>query len=435
MTTRELVTANRLRLTKKAVDEIVRRPPTGKKQRFWDADLHSFFLQITPKGVATYFLRYPKLEGGKSDIRIVRESLAAPDEAREAARKMLAELSLNNRDPMEARRQTREDARAAKDRTFEKIARSYVQERKGRLAPGKKLADEWTLEAYAYPVLGRIKIDDLTIQSIKALVLDTQALIAQRNTGHVQQRTGKVTANRVHGAIRRALDWAVEGGLITSNPARFKRQFSGKAIKRKGVVTDQRLVALWNELEAKGDSRRQTTPLAIQLFILTLQRPIDIARARRSHFNFAEKEWAIPWDYTKTDDPYIIPLTDTVMALVEKAMAKTNSPYLFPGAAHAATEHILPNSMNSRFKTAIADLTEAGDWPEGRRMQPYDIRRYGRTIIQHKLGFSKQVAERVINHAEPVRADEVYDVHDYEADVRRAHIAWCDYVLKLIEEA
>jgi hypothetical protein len=38
----------------------------------------------------------------------------------------------------------------------------------------------------------------------------------------------------------------------------------------------------------------------------------------------------------------------------------------------------------------------------------------------------------VINHAEGSGIDQLYDVHDYTDDLRKAHVAWGGEVMRLI---
>lgn len=430
---RQTDSTNKLKLTRRSVEALMSARVQSGPRRYWDTELTGFYLQFTPAGVASFCLRYVKACGAKGDYTIGRASQISPDQAREAARERVAEIVLNGVDPVESRANKRSEARRVKETTFEHVARRYVAARKEQRPGERDLTDEYTLERYVLPHFGRLQVESITRQAVKDLVLSTQALIAKRNLSHVQQRTGRVTANRVHGALRRVFEWALDGELLDKNPAAFKRQFRSKPVKRKGVITQERFRAIWNELEKKAQAKRQTTTLAIQLYMLTLQRPIDIARARRSHFNFETREWRIPWSATKGEQQdYIIPLSEPVMEMIQEALARTAGPYLFPSSGNGRNMHVNPDSMNSRFKRAVHALEDVGAWPSGPRAQLYDFRRYGRTQLVHQLGFTKDVAERVINHAEPSGIDELYDVNDYSAEVRRAHIAWGAEVWRMV---
>jgi integrase len=60
---------------------------------------------------------------------------------------------------------------------------------------------------------------------------------------------------------------------------------------------------------------------------------------------------------------------------------------------------------------------------------PHDLRRTGRTGLA-KLGVSKDVAERVLNHARE-GMEGVYDVHDYLEEKRAALRTWEGYLSSL----
>lgn len=147
---------------------------------------------------------------------------------------------------------------------------------------------------------------------------------------------------------------------------------------------------------------------------------------------FERWEWRIPSRLTKTQQPYLIPLSDLAVKIVRQAMDRSEGEHLFPGMGGRRGSHIGPSSIRARFDRGIRALRSRGAWPEGPRIELYDFRRFGRTQIRHKLGFSKEVAELVINHAESSTIDQLYVVHDYGPEVRKAHLAWEAEVLRMV---
>ena len=57
----------RVRLTKKVVDAARANHDGKKRVRVWDTDVPQLYLQITPKGSASYCIRYVRPDGGKND--------------------------------------------------------------------------------------------------------------------------------------------------------------------------------------------------------------------------------------------------------------------------------------------------------------------------------------------------------------------------------
>lgn len=434
MTKNDERVATKLRLTKRAVDAIIDRWKPGDPRRFWDTELAGFYLQFTPAGYASYLIRYVKPSGVKGDYTIGPATKIGPDQARDVAREKLAQAILHGEDPVSARATKRSLARQAPDRTFAAVARRYVEAKKRHREKGRSYGDEYLLEKLIIPVIGKTPIEEVSRRQVKDLIVATQAGVVSRNVDYSRERNGRTTANKVHATIKRVFEWAADGDLVSMNPAAFQRLYSSAPAKRRGVLTPERFTALWRELDVAVKNYRPETPLALQLYMLTLQRPIDIQRARISDFDFVTREWRIPGRRTKTGEPYLIPLTDFTVPIIESAMARSGGDYLFQGSGARQNSHIANTTMRARFYRAVADIKERSEWPPGPRLELYDFRRYGRTQIVHKLGFSKEVAERVINHAEGTSIDVLYDVHDYDSDVRAAHAAWAEEVRRMVRE-
>lgn len=434
MTKRTADVTSKLRLTKRAVEAIISTRPSDGPRRYWDIELPGFYLQFTPAGYASYLIRYTKPDGKKGDYTIGAASRVGPDQAREIGREKLAGNILRGEDPVAIRSLRKAEAAVASERTFAAVARRYVADRKRFRAERKGYGDEYVLETNVIPMIGDMPINTITRQRMKDLILNTQATVAARNVGYSKVRNGKTSANKVHSVSKRVFEWAIDAEIISINPAAFKRLFSNVPAKRKGILTPERFRLVWTELENRRRVYPQRTPIALQLYFLTLQRPIDIARARIEDFDFTAKEWRIPGDLTKTGDPYFIPLTDVTLALVEEATARVDGDLLFPGIGTCRDKHISEATMYGRFVRAVKEIKKRGEWPDGPTMELYDFRRFGRTQLVHKLNFSKEVAERVINHAEPSGIDQLYDVHDYTQDIRDAHLAWSAEVIRMVSE-
>jgi hypothetical protein len=58
----------RVRLTKKVVDAARAAHDGRRRLRLWDTEVPLLYLQITPKGSASYCLRYVRTDGGKNDF-------------------------------------------------------------------------------------------------------------------------------------------------------------------------------------------------------------------------------------------------------------------------------------------------------------------------------------------------------------------------------
>ncbi|MNT69274.1 hypothetical protein D3C72_2075820 [compost metagenome] len=102
--------------------------------------------------------------------------------------------------------------------------------------------------------------------------------------------------------------------------------------------------------------------------------------------------------------------------------------WLFP-KAFGKPGHFAPAAMTS----AWCDVRDSYQTKLGEKdIEQYDCRRYGRTQIQHKLKFDKDVAEAVINHGDKGDIDQLYDVFEFADLVRDAQQAWGNEVMAMI---
>ena len=65
-------------------------------------------------------------------------------------------------------------------------------------------------------------------------------------------------------------------------------------------------------------------------------------------------------------------------------------------------------------------------------VQLYVCRRFGRTQFRHKLGYDLDVAEAVINHHDNSKMETLYDVHDFDDQIRDAQESWGREIMKMI---
>lgn len=424
-------TTRKCRLTKRTVESIIDAWTPEAVRRVWDSELSGFYLSFTPAGVASYCLRYTRKDGRKADYTIGRASLISPDQARDAARQRLAAMVLQGEDPVAARMAEREEARKARCETFGAVAEAYIADRSRHRVGRPPLVDEYVLKRYITPVLGSTNVKQVTRQMVKSLVEDCRAELLARSGEGTKIKNGNHTANRVQAVVRRVFDWAIDAEIVDRNPARFRALYNATPERRVGAINEARFKVIWNSLKSSVENLRQFTPYALMLYFLTLQRPIDICRARKQDFDFVNSVWRVPATRTKTGRPYEIPLSEMTLDILRKVFLRSDSDWLFPGIR--GNQHTGTSSLRRRLKVEMDRLVKRGALESVDVFELYDFRRFGRTQIRGKLGFPKEVAERVINHAQTVPLSELYDVTDYAPLVREAHNAWAEEVERMIK--
>ena len=418
-----------VRLTNKLVDALSALPPEMRARRYWDTECSSLFLQFSKKGTASYVMRYTKLDGTPGEFAIGPADILSADAARAACKERLSALILNGVDPVEARRAARTQARDKQDTTFRGIAEDYLARKmKLRNAKGKtrKLAEIDLLRRLIYPILGAIDITKINQDMVQEALEEIEIGVLKRR--RAAEFSGRTTAVSCHKAMKRVWKYALAKELAIRNPADFTCA-DDTPVKRRGRMDDDRLKVLWHHLQAGYvGGARCVAPLVIMIYMTTLQRPVDIARARRADIDLAARTWRPK--QTKTAVPYFVPLSDLACALISHAMTLSESEWLFPKQSKKSDGHMLETSMGNYWFNLRKRLVKDGVIPDD-DINQYDCRRYGRTQLVHKLGFSNEVAELVINHHRKSDISTLYDVYDFEPDIRKAQEAWGNDLAKL----
>lgn len=421
--------SNRVRLTKKAVQEYIGRHTPGSRARLWDAELPELYLMITPAGSASYCIRYQRPSGVKADYTIGKERNISPEMARDAARQQLALLTVSNRDPVAARRAARKTAARQRVMTLSAVGAEFME--KAEMRPSSRGTRRSALK-HLIRVLGSRPIEEITQKEIKAALKRIQADIVRNRKQNRKFQNGHRMANVCHSLLKTIYNWAIdEHELALQNPAKFEFQFEDDPEKRIGVLTDSRLKTIWHGLtEKEADPIWLSRVLGCKLHFLTLQRPVEIIRAHAEDFDWGTNTWRPHPSRTKTNERYFVPLSPEALEIFRRLFELSGSVWAFPkrrGEGHAG-ESIL----RDRFVELRDELVEHGQL-DSDDIDLYDGRRFGRTAIRKRLGFSKDVAEMVINHKQPRTISDIYEVEDNEDEVRAAQEAWAQELMRIVE--
>lgn len=423
-------TGNRVRLTRKVIDTAVAEHVRGKRRRIWDTEVRRLFLQITPTGHASYYLRYPRPDGGENDIVLYNADLIAPEDARRGAIERLHALHVEGTDPSEAKRLAKAEAKQRKADTLRSLATLY-DEAHPLLTEGDSRTRAYLLERFVFPALGDRPFREVTKPEVKDLVRAVQARV-QEDAFHTSY-LGYSTANQIQSILRRIYNWAIKDReWLDRNPASFEALFPTDAEPREEFFNPDTFAKVWhwNVAQATGKDQRISVALATMIYLVTLQRPIDVVRAHRDHFDMATGTWIVPKEMTKKrKKPYFIPLSPLAQRLIQVQMDRSSGLYLFP--SHGKEGHIWRGSLTGAFMAMRNQMFEDGEIPS-RQLQLYDGRRFGRTVIEEDLGYPERVGEHVINHFDENRPGVRYNVREMRAKVRVAQNAWSDEIERMV---
>jgi integrase len=360
-----------------------------------DPGCRGLYLIVQPSGVKSWALRY------RSRGRPVKftlgtvlspgaESATAPEvgtplslaAARELATRTLREVQAG-RDPAVAKRQRREQQRAAEADTLQSVCEEHLRREAGRLRTldSQRRPD---LELF-YPALGQLPIDQIRRGQF-VRVLDT-----------VADERGRRRAGRALGAMKTLLNWHGNRSDYVSVLTRVTWQ-AGPAGGRDRVLDDAELRAIW--LAAEQDKGPFGSYL--RFLLLTAARRSEAAGLRRSELTDGGKSWLIPAARYKSKRDTLIPLSGVAQAIVAAMPVLPGGDYVFGADGRRAFTNF------AESKAAFDRACGVTGW------RIHDLRRTARTLLS-RAGVGADVAERCLGHA-LIGVRRIYDRHEFQAE-------------------
>jgi integrase len=278
-------------------------------------------------------------------------------------------LILDGTDPKEHRDNARAEklAAAARQLTFEGAATQCIAAKSHEWRSAKHAA-QWTatLEAYAYPSLGKLPVAQVTTEAVLR-VLDPI------------WTTKTETATRVRQRIETVLDWAKARKLISGdNPASLKGGLGQLLPKARKVTKVQHQPALpYLETYAFVQalrSKRGIGPRALEFLLLTAARSSEVVKATWDEFDLDTGVWTIPAERTKAQREHRVPLNARARNIIGEMLAGSQCAFVFPDPSGKrslsngtllalmkgmpAYANYVPHGLRSTFRDWAAERTE-----------------------------------------------------------------------------
>lgn len=146
-------------------------------------------------------------------------------------------------------------------------------------------------------------------------------------------KSSPVVAGLLQNVIERALDAArVEGLRAGENPARWRNHLSHHFTRRTDYDHHPAMpyveIPEWYAL-CQSD--------CLKLLVLTALRSTEVRGARWEEFDLENKVWTIPGQRMKAGRPHRVPLTDAVLAVLNRQVRKPQDPFVFGGGRIASS--------------------------------------------------------------------------------------------------
>lgn len=362
-------------------------------------DGHGLYLRVDANG-SRFWVQRITIRGKRCELGLGSPSLVSLAEARAKAleNRKLARLG---GDPLQARR----EAQAVS--TFEEAARKVHALHRPTWKNEKHAAQFLaTLEAYAFPKIGRLKVQDITTADVLAVLMPIWTTIPE-------------TARRVRQRIGTVLKWAIAQGWRPDNPAENISQALpkvSKAQKHRKALPYGEVAGCIDTVWASGAGL--ATKLAFEFLVLTAARSGEVREARWSEIALAAQVWEIPAERMKMKRPHRVPLSPRAIAVL--AQAKTlddSSGLVFPG---------------TKAGRALSDMTLSKLVKElGFAADVHGFRTSFRTWAQERTSYPREVAEAALAHLTGDAVERAYARSDVFEKRREMMGAWACYLGKI----
>ena len=384
--------------------EVDRAKPQAKVSSLFDGD--GLELKVNPTGTKKWVFKYYKPFTKK------RTNLTFgvyPDISLAEARKLRAkakELLAKDIDPKEHKDKLSSQQKERIENTLMSVAAKWFEVKKPEVTPDYAI-DIWrSLELHVFSELGKYPISEIT------------APIAIKAVKPIAEKGSLETVKRVNQRLNEIMNYAVNTGIIHSNPlSGIKAAFKSPIKQNMPSIKPEELPKLMQALSIA--SIKIVTRYLIEWQLHTMVRPSEAAGVKWIEIDFENKLWNIPAKRMKKKRPHSIPLTTQTLNLLSS---------IKPISGHR--EHIFPADRNPRNhtnnQTANAAIKRMGY--KG-KLVAHGLRSIASTTLNEQ-GFDHDLIESALAHVDHNEVRRAYNRADYLKRRSTMMDWWSDHIEK-----
>lgn len=375
------------KITKKAVDAAT---PNGRDYVIWDTELPGFGLRVFASGKRSYVLQYRSL-GRSRRYTIGLHGVWTPETARLEAKAQLGRIARGD-NPAEERQL---DHQAL---TVKQLCDLYQADLEAGLILGKGgrpkrattiYTDLGRIKRHIVPLLGTRRVKDLARADATKLLKDVMAgktrvtVKTDKLRGKAIVRGGPGTASRTLGLFGAILTYAINAGIIDSNPAHGIRKPKDQVRQRRLTEAEYRMLGQMLA-EISRDHTYSTSAEIIRLLALTGCRRSEIIGLRWDEVDFEGSCLRL----SESKEGYSVrPVGLPVLEFLEERRPYADGDFVFTGMRNSPVFGAFPHRWDRIFKGSALDGVTA------------HVLRHSFASLANDLGFTEVTIAALVGHA------------------------------------
>jgi integrase len=390
-----------MKLTAKAV-AVLTLPADKSELIAWDDDGFGLRLRRSHDGSKvhkSWTVQY-RHGGRKPRIKLGDYPLVGVEQARAAAKKVLAAVALGE-DPA-ANKKERRDKDAL---VMARVVTEFLTAKEPDLAPRTFTeVSRYLSDPRYFGALHRMPLDTIGLKDVAARIVA------------IQRECGNPTAARARGALVTFFSWCMRMGLCAANPT--IDSIMPPTTARERVLTGEEIAAVW---KACGDDDHGKI---VRLLICLGARRQEIGAMAWPEFDLESPQptWTLPKERSKNGKAHKLPLMAMALAIIRGVPRMVSRDRLF------GTRATVGFSSWPQGKRALDRRCGFSDWVV------HDLRRSVATGMAD-IGIAPHIIEEILNHRSGHKGGiaGIYNRSRYEREVRNALAMWEDHIRALVD--
>ena len=370
-----------------------------KLKQYKLSDGGGLYVQVSPAGLKTWRYQY-RFGGVRAEVTIGKYPEVGVADARDRHFECRAMLE-RGIDPAQAKRKEVDERRQRVQETkkpendFEAFSKRWVAERLKTKSATYRAQIESRLERFVWPEIGHLALGEVKPAHVLKIIE------ARRDTPK--------TAEGVRTIIQQVYNYAIQKLLVEVNPALpLRGVIEVPAAEHHKHLKEAELGPFWRSVEKQG--AHFVTIAATKMLLFSMCRKCEVLRAKWAEFDFERAWWDVPAERMKMKVAHRVYLSMQALELLRLLKALGGqSGYVFPSVLRGSVP-LADATLNHFFKRL--DFGVEGFSPHGTRATAATLLR------EH--GFTKDVVELLLAHAEKSQTAAAYHHHELPTERRRA---------------